>query len=89
MYYEQRSVLKILHVRLFCMYMYEQGRISNIGKLGTCLGRQLCRGSTPTKKKRKMWKTNFIHLLHSHLTLLQYKLIWCQNDCNFISFLLV
>ena len=63
-----------------------QGRISNIGKLGTCLGRQLCRGSTPTKKK-KMWKTNSIHLLHSHLTLLQYRLIWCQNDGNFISFL--
>ena len=44
---------------------YMQGRISNIGKLGTCLGRQLYKGGTPTKKKRKENVAN--HLLHSHL----------------------
>ena len=45
------------------------------------------KGQHSHQKKRKLWKTNFIHLLHSHLTLLQYRLIWCQNDGNFISFL--
>ena len=30
----------------------KQGRISHIGKLGTCLGRQLNRGSTPQHKKK-------------------------------------
>ena len=33
-----------------------QGRISNIGKLGTCLGRQIYRGSTFTKKSEKFGK---------------------------------
>ena len=37
-------------------YSSLQGRISNIGKLGTCLGWQLYRGGTPTKKKGKCWK---------------------------------
>ena len=30
------------------------GQISHIGKLGTCLGRQLNRGGNPHKKKRKI-----------------------------------
>ena len=32
---------------------YGQGRISHIGNLGTCLGRQLNRGDTSNKKKKK------------------------------------
>ena len=94
-YYIKLELIEVSHydkldnVWLMCA----QGRISNIGKLGTCLGRQLYRGGTPTKKKKKEKKkkkireTNSTHLLHSHLTLLQYRLIWYQNNGNFISFL--
>ena len=64
----------------------QQGRISHIGKLGTCLGRQLYWGGTPIKRKIKL-EINSSLLLHSHLISWQYRLIWYQNDGNFISFL--
>ena len=67
----------------------KQGRISHIGKLGTCLGRQLNRGSTPNVKKiiiKKNLERNSAHPLLSHLIPEQYKLIWYQNNGNFISF---
>ena len=47
-----------------------QGRISHIGNLGTCLGRQLYRGSTPNQKKKRRKKErkdlegNCTHALH-------------------------
>ena len=45
-------------------HLLSAGPDSNIGKLGTCLGRQLNRGSTHNRKKIGK---NCINPLHSHL----------------------
>ena len=60
-----------------------QGRISHIGKLGMCLGRQLCRGGTPHQNKKNVGiNSTHPHAFHSHLISQQYRVIWYQNDGN-------
>ena len=60
----------------------QSGPDSLIGKLGMCLGRQLCKAGTPHKKKKNKkenWK-NPLYLFTSFIILWQCRLFWYQNE---------